>query len=177
METLIFKNKNIRIIKEKDEYWFCASDICKILEIKNVSAGTNNICDNWKKIYKINTNGGFQKLIIINKYGMRQLIYRCRKLNNIDIIQYLSKYLGSDIKIMPFVETKYIGFLFKCLNVFNPIQQFPIKSYKIDLYIPIYKIAVECDENNHKYSDTNKELDRQSFIEKTLNCQFIRFNP
>ena len=50
-------------------------------------------------------------------------------------------------------------------------------SYRIDLYFPEHKLAIECDEHDHKDRDINYEIKRQRFIEDQLNCKFIRYNP
>ena len=55
--------------------------------------------------------------------------------------------------------------------------QFSIGSYRIDLYFPEYKLAIECDEHDHKDRDINYEIRQQKFIEDLLNCKFIRYNP
>lgn len=49
--------------------------------------------------------------------------------------------------------------------------------YRIDLYYPAYKIAVECDEFGHASRDKAIERERQDTITKTLGCVFFRFNP
>lgn len=56
------------------------------------------------------------------------------------------------------------------------IRQYPILSYRIDCYIPKFKLAIEYDENDHDYySYENQEL-RQQNIEKELGCKFLRIN-
>lgn len=56
-------------------------------------------------------------------------------------------------------------------------MQYYIDGYKIDLYIPKYKLAVECDEFAHYDRDTNYEDVREKYIKEKLNCEFIRYNP
>ena len=55
--------------------------------------------------------------------------------------------------------------------------QFSIGSYRIGLYFPEHKLAIEYDKHGHKDNDINYEIRRQSFIEDQLNCKFIRYNP
>ena len=47
----------------------------------------------------------------------------------------------------------------------------------IDLYFPKYKLAVECDENNHQNYEILGEKLRELYIKEKLKCSFIRFNP
>jgi very-short-patch-repair endonuclease len=84
-----------------------------------------------------------------------------------------------DIKIIkhtPPIEWKTINFIQSCLISFNPILQYRVSIYRIDLYFPDYKVAVECDEHSHKFRK-NQDKDRQQKIESELNCVFIRFSP
>ena len=55
--------------------------------------------------------------------------------------------------------------------------QFSIGSYRINLYFTEHKLAIECDENDHKDKDIDYEIRRQVFIEDQLNCKCIRYNP
>ena len=59
----------------------------------------------------------------------------------------------------------------------RPSKQFPIGSYRIDLYFPEQKLAVECDEYGHNQYNDIKEAVRQQFIQEQLQCRFHRFNP
>lgn len=61
-----------------------------------------------------------------------------------------------------------------CLNL-TVIHQFSIGKYFIDFYIPEIRLAIEYDEEHHKYN-RNKESDieRQEFLEKILKCKFVR---
>lgn len=51
------------------------------------------------------------------------------------------------------------------------------KNYYVDYYIPDYKIAIEIDEYGHKDRRIEKEIKRQEYIKKKLDCVFIRCNP
>lgn len=69
----------------------------------------------------------------------------------------------------------------KALAFYKPIFQFNVKArgrrYKIDLYFPVNKVAVECDENGHADRDAAAEKEREEAIVAELNCVFVRFNP
>lgn len=43
----------------------------------------------------------------------------------------------------------------------------------LSLYIPKYNIAIEIDEEQHKYKEEYDKI-RQKYIENTLHCKFIR---
>lgn len=83
------------------------------------------------------------------KYNIRSARFEYKYLN--EIKDFLD---GMDIKYIP---------------------QCPVDKYRIDLYIPKFNIALEIDEEEHKYK---KEYDkiRQKYIEKQIHCKFIRVN-
>lgn len=57
------------------------------------------------------------------------------------------------------------------------ITQRTVGKYRIDLYFPKYKLAIECDENGHADRKPEREAERQKYIETALGATFIRFNP
>lgn len=53
------------------------------------------------------------------------------------------------------------------------ICQYQINKYRIDMYLPDYNIAIEIDEDWHKYY-SSKDINRENDIVRLLNCKFIR---
>lgn len=74
-------------------------------------------------------------------------------------------------------EYKYLNEIKDFLDGMNIdyIPQYLVDNYRIDLYIPKYNLAIEIDEEEHKYK---KEYDskRQSYIENKIHCKFMRVN-
>ena len=54
-------------------------------------------------------------------------------------------------------------------------SQFPVGAYLIDGYFPDLRLAVEIDEAHHLRT-VEDDANRQSFIERELNCEFFRIN-
>ena len=50
-------------------------------------------------------------------------------------------------------------------------------GYRIDLYVPKYKLVIEVDELGHCTRITEDEIERQEKIEQRLGCKFIRIDP
>jgi very-short-patch-repair endonuclease len=77
-------------------------------------------------------------------------------------------------------ETDNINMLHSILRQFGGVQQYPVhgRKYRIDLYFPEYRVAVECDEGHHE-TKTGKEKDRrrENLLKQTLDCEFYRFDP
>ena len=57
------------------------------------------------------------------------------------------------------------------------IYPFGVGKYRIDLYFPKYKLAIQCDKFDHHDRDNGYEVKRQKHIEKLFNYAFVRFNP
>jgi very-short-patch-repair endonuclease len=76
-------------------------------------------------------------------------------------------------------EQKAMSVLMESFKHLAQITQYCVKGtrYKIDLYFPDIKLAIECDEHNHKNYKDGYDSKRQLKIESILNCKFIRFNP
>ena len=73
-------------------------------------------------------------------------------------------------------EQSLIGAIKDAFEGENMQTQYYVLGYKIDLYFPDYKIAIEDDEFNHIDRDPEYEAKRQIEIEEELDCTFIRFN-
>ena len=59
----------------------------------------------------------------------------------------------------------------------NMQTQYNVLSYRIDLYIHDYKLAIEIDKNGHSDRNIAYEIKRQKTIEQKLGCKFIRIGP
>lgn len=81
------------------------------------------------------------------------------------------------MRYQPPNELKTINFIQECLIDFNPVLQYAVLTYRIDLYFPDYGIAVECDEFLSHLGCATTDDKRQHAIEHELKCVFIRFNP
>lgn len=66
---------------ETNEIWFCAQDVCKCLELNNVSKATSDILDSEKTNIVLNDNGFNYKhrQLFVTESGLYMLIMRSRK--------------------------------------------------------------------------------------------------
>lgn len=165
---------NIRNKIIENETWFAAKDICNILGLKNVNKALQKVSGKWKKIEKIETNGGAQNLLIINSNGVKYLLQNCRSIHKDKIMKSLN--IDLDI-IYECKEVSYLRIISASFKSFSQIFQYQVNKYRIDLYFPDYKLSVEVDEFNHKDRCLLYEKERQDYLEKYLGCKFIRFNP
>lgn len=103
---------------------------------------------------------------------------RCLKQYDIDD-------MGAEILINKFkynirsarFEYKYLNEIEDFLDLMNVdyMEQYSVGNYRIDLYIPKFNLAVEIDEEEHKYK-RDYDLIRQKYIENKVHCKFIRIN-
>ena len=87
-----------------------------------------------------------------------------------------------DCKITPAVNfrtrlgfTTRLGFM-TVLAAEEIILQHNVLSYRVDAYLPMYKLPIEVDEQGHNNRSIDYEIERQKTIEKRLGCKFIRIN-
>ena len=110
--------------------------------------------------------------------GLVKLITKTRKYVPVKFTDWLNELID-----VPFIHHRFISIetdtihsIVTALNC-DCIKQYIVDKYKIDLYIPEFNIAIECDENNHIDRNVNYEIERETNILKKLNCTFIRYNP
>lgn len=74
-------------------------------------------------------------------------------------------------------EYKYLNEIEDFLDIINIdyIEQYTVGNYRIDLYVPMYNIAIEIDEEEHKYKKDYDKI-RQRYIESKIHCKFICIN-
>lgn len=176
----VFQNKQLRITSE----WVSVFDIIRI------AGGQRNPSDTWNGLLKQHDitfsmtkfSGRGQKhtpciRISYLKDFIIKLIPGCR------IPMEQKKKLMTSLGIIKnelqrtYVEEEIHCKLIKALKDYEPIKQYPVLGYRIDLYLKKCNIAIECDENNHRRYDKDKETTRKQRIENSLKCTWIRYNP
>jgi prophage antirepressor-like protein len=68
----------IRIVDRGGEPWFAATDICRILNIKQATRAVEPLDADEKGVISIHTPGGNQDLLIVSEGGLYTLILRSR---------------------------------------------------------------------------------------------------
>lgn len=98
---LIFQydKKPVRVaIDVNGEPWFVARDICNILGSKNASAATLPLDGCEKKYEIVKTNGGWQKMCVVNTCGLHSLVFRSNKPNAKDVRLWITS------KLLPYLR-------------------------------------------------------------------------
>src|SRR3989304_2539318 len=173
----------IRFFQTKNDCWFVAKDIANILGYANTKqAIITNINKTDRQTFSqlnLDTKRKLQPhTILINHTGVQCLIQYGRRLNEKFLRWYEEKF---DIKCKVLKrlckEEEYLSYIEKVFEGEEMMRQYSCGSYNIDLYFPVYNIAIECDENGHQNRDKEYEQKREEYIKNTLNCEMIRFNP
>jgi very-short-patch-repair endonuclease len=147
-----------------------------------------NLTTNLEKNYKENLhfikrkttttckqNGGQNKIQYLLTESAFDLLKNSYNLRNRYIVDISDT--AKSINIGMCVENQTIGFIENAFKgVIDCKRQFTIGKYRIDLYFPDYRLAVECDENNHIDRDPILEKIREDYIISRGN-KLIRFNP
>jgi very-short-patch-repair endonuclease len=168
---------NCRVIINEDENscLYCARDIGKLLNIKNI----NDTIVNYKNkvLVKTSTNRGEQNVTFINYNDLLKIFCKTRKPNIIELAKKLNINLNNDI--YTYIETNTLKCILDAFNGEEMIQQYKVKQYLIDLYFPKYKLAIECDESGH-YREImkNNDIIRENNIKiEITDIYFIRYRP
>ena len=161
-----------RMITENEKEFEEGIDILNLLATEKTHEEINKIFDlsipkNTKNFFILSASG-FSKLFSIKK-------------NRSKVGKILEKYFKTSTNTqMKFArkELRFLSNLKDALEVFNYEykEQFQVLKYRIDLYIPELKVAIEYDENDHIGYSFEAQEGREEKIKKELKCEFIRLS-
>jgi very-short-patch-repair endonuclease len=150
-----------------------ADDLAIMLEASSGKDIIRCVDETWKDVRSVQTPGGKQKVNIVWEPGIKQLLQKSRKPK----ARLVAEQLGLDLDIhRSSIESDTIRIIKSAFQHLNPVDQFFVSGYRIDLYFPQHRIAVECDEYHHSYK-AKQDVKRQDIITKTLGCSWVRYAP
>ena len=175
---------DLRVAIINGQLWFVGKDVAEKLGYSNPQKAVRNHVDDEDKIKEMmESNGGMQMMTLINKRGVCSLICKSKtkskKYKDSFKNWLVSEGLVEDnFYITSRKEIEFLDMLEEVLKPFGykTIRQYSVLDYRVDLYIEDLNIAVEYDENNHKYYSYEEHEGRQALIEKELGCKFIRLS-
>ena len=155
---------------------FCAQDIGKILNVKNIHNILAHFTDTEKMKRLAKTNGGEQQMLFLTYNGLLKFLTRTRSAGVFDMAKELNIDMHS--KIYMSIEADTLKCIVEAFKNEKMIEQYKVDTYRIDLYFPHYNLAIECDEFHHNYSiNKSSDAERQQYICDKINCTFIRYAP
>jgi len=180
-QILSYDGRELRTIYTAKGFWVRGKDIAAILGYKNTNDALIKHIDEEDKqtmdAFFGPGNANERRTIYINKKGLTSLIQKNKRANK-DIIKWFCDQFDLNLNLVLLTkEQEHIGVIASCLHNEILETQFTVGKYRIDLYLPKYKIAIECDEYGHKDRDPEYEKEREEYIRKELGCVFYRFNP
>ena len=162
--------------------WFKAKEVTKRLGYSNTTeAIKDHVGVNRKKklaeLVQSDTHTYHERnTIYINHDGLKSLVLKSQKPEAISFAKHLgirvdTKYIRKEIEIVSFLQQ-----FLTSLQIPFEFQK-TVGPYRVDVYLPQQKIAVEIDEFGHKDRDTSYEKAREVFIRGELKCEVLRVNP
>ena len=117
----------------------------------------------------------YPNTVLLKEAGVLEIVMKSRKPQALE----LAKALGINIhkQKFPSKEQETISIIMQVFKGIKMIDQYTVDNYRIDLYFPKHKLAIECDEFDHADRDIEYEVKRQNHIEEKLGCTFICYNP
>lgn len=79
LQIFSFKDQDVRVVLIDGEPWWVAADVCRILEITNVSQAVASLDEDEKGICNVYTPGGNQKMKCVTEPGLYGLVLVSRK--------------------------------------------------------------------------------------------------
>lgn len=166
---------DIRIIQDADQVLYCATDVGAVLGMSKIRNSLNALPAEYRVKRLCSTRGGTQTLTFLTIHGMKWMTSKSRSPHANVLAKQLLNMEVLDVRV-PSHEDGTLAIIMKAFAGEAMETQYSVDGYRIDLYMPDYKIAIECDEPQHAWQ---READavRQSAIEKKLGCTFIRYEP
>lgn len=109
----------------------------------------------------------------VNEQAMRWLVARSKTAEAVQLAQEL----GVEILWAPTTSDSTLAIIAAAFAHLPQEAERRVGPYRVDLFLPSFGIAIECDELDHSRYDPEEEAARQAFIERELGCRFIRYNP
>lgn len=133
---------------------------CMMRDIRNILKRNPELSKHFVESSYISSRGKHYSNFQIDDIGTNVLINKFRY--NVRSARFEYKYINEIKDFLDEINIKYV-------------LQYIVGHYRIDLYIPKYNIAIEIDEEEHKYKK-DYDLQRQNYIENQIHCKFIRIN-
>lgn len=67
---------HVRVLKKDSKYYFVVKDICRLLNITNVTQCSRPVPEQWRSLLKVRTVKGFQDVLVVTTDGLLKIIAR-----------------------------------------------------------------------------------------------------
>lgn len=170
------KNGIQMITTDSGEVVFSAGAIGKFLGISNIRQSLIYVPNTERQTLPVQTKGGLQKSVCLSFTGVQRVLSKSRSTYSKELAEAFNMQIHSNL-FLP-VESETVRFLMDAFKGFSAEPQYAVDKYRIDLYFPDHRLAVECDEEqNHSHLYISDDKVRQAVIQNKLQCNFVRFRP
>ena len=123
-----------------------ANDIGKYLGLTNIRVSINTYRHN-VEVFKVKcaTFSGVQQVTFLSRDGLIRLLSNSNKPKAKELAKCMGLELVSHMKF----EQETIGYIMEAFQGEEMRLQYKVNKYRIDLYFPKYKLAIECDAFHH----------------------------
>jgi very-short-patch-repair endonuclease len=153
---------------------FIAKDICNELGLRNTRNATKTLPTSESINLLLRTKGGIRKMTCLTLSGLKCILLSTRKTKALTLAKALGIEL-LDVKVVS-IETSTMYQIQDAFQNESVTSEYHVDGFRIDLYFPKYRIAVECDEEFHD-RQIDKDVAREQHITEMLDCTFIRYRP
>lgn len=121
------------------------------------------------------------KTILISRDGAIEILIKTRKRVSADVLHLFKKFnIDTTNKKCLTKEQQTLSSITNVFKTEDFNDQFKVGNYYLDLYFPLYRIVVECDENGHSDRKPGDERKRMDYVNNEIKIDYenwIRFNP
>lgn len=79
IQTFDFNESAVRVVEREGEPWFVAADVCRVLDLTNVTEATRSLDADELDSVILNSGGQGRKAVLITESGLYALIFKSRK--------------------------------------------------------------------------------------------------
>lgn len=94
---LDFEGQRVRFLIKGGEPWWVATDVCRVLRIKETHVALRRLDDDEKGRFSIPTPGGVQEVAIVNEFGLYSLILGARNREDVPGIRDFKRWLTHEV--------------------------------------------------------------------------------
>lgn len=172
-----FNSNQVRVVSINGEPWFVGRDVLVAAKSSTTVTAMKSMIEEglgeeFVKLEPIQTTGGCQTLLLLSELAVSFFLSKSRKSE----AKNLAEQLKLSYVIAHSKQSRTISIIRNAFIHLNPVEEFFVSGYRIDLYFPLHRIAIECDEDHHSRQKICDQF-RQDTITKLLGCSWIRYSP
>ena len=175
------KNHTIKCVVVRDQRWYRAKDVAVALGYKNTKKTVIDhvIIDNKRRLNELKPHAKLEyndaNTIYINDAGLRALVIKSQLPTASDVATQLgisveTRYVRKETEIVRFIQDVLT-------QMMVPFEfQKNVNNFRIDLYLPDQKLAIEIDEYSQAGRDPSYEKERDEY-QGAARLQGLAHNP